>query len=116
VLLRILKLKNLLPELEPEDFDLVFVRNSMENLLAKTQAALNMKLLGLSPEIAFERSGLSNDPASDVERSQKYIEMMWTQEQKPVPNQSEDPEANTRQGDAGNAEVQNTQETGGDAE
>lgn len=116
VFLRILKLKNLLPELEPEDFDLVFVRNSMENLLAKTQAALNMKLLGLSPEIAFERSGLSNDPASDVEKSQKYIEMMWTPEQKPVPNQSEDPEANTRQGDAGNAEVQRTQETGGDAE
>ena len=43
----------------------------------KTQAALNMKQLGFAPELSFAKSGLSNDPISDVETSQKYIDMMW---------------------------------------
>lgn len=77
VFLRILAQKNLLNGLEPEDFDLCFLRNDMTNMLAKTQAALNMKQLGFSPELAFERSGLSNDPVADVEQSKKYIAMTW---------------------------------------
>jgi len=65
-------------EINPEDFKLSFKRNSTENLLAKTQAALNMMKLGLSPEITLERSGLSSDPLNDVERSKKYIEAAFS--------------------------------------
>lgn len=116
IFLRILNIKNILNGLEPEDIDLVFTRNSMENLLAKTQAAINMKLLGLSPEIAFERSGLSNDPVSDVEKSRKYIDMMWQPDNKPVPNQSEDPETNENRGNADLAANHVNSSVGGEQE
>ena len=59
------------------DFDLCIVRNQMENIMSKTQAALNMKELGLAPEIVLERSGISNDPLTDIEISQKYIDAKW---------------------------------------
>lgn len=78
VFMRILHTKGLLKELEPEDVDICFIRNDMNNLLVKTQSALNMKNLGFSPELAFEKSGLSNDPVNDVMLSRKYIDMMWT--------------------------------------
>ncbi len=78
VFLRVLKRRGLISaDLNISDFDVTFIRNSLNNLLVKTQAALNMKQLGFSPELAFARSGLSNDPISDVETSQKYIDMMW---------------------------------------
>ena len=71
IFLRILGLKGLL-ELSPGEMKLCFLRNHMDNLLAKTEAALNMKELGLAPEIWLERSGLSGDPASDVVRSERF--------------------------------------------
>ena len=78
IFLRVLKRRGLVSaDLEVTDFDVTFIRNSLNNLLVKTQAALNMKQLGLSPELAFAKSGLSNDPISDVDASRKYIEMMW---------------------------------------
>ena len=77
VLLRILEQAHILSGLEPEDFDLCIVRNDQNNLVAKTQAALNMMNLGLSPEIVLERSGLSNDPVADVEKSKKWIDIKW---------------------------------------
>ena len=75
-----------------------------------------MKLLGLSPEIAFERSGLSNDPVSDVEKSRKYIDMMWQPDNKPVPNQSEDPETNENRGNADLAANHVNSSVGGEQE
>lgn len=77
VFLRILKRRGLIGDIETSDFDVTFIRNSLNNLLVKTQAALNMKTLGFAPELAFAKSGLSNDPISDVEVSQRYIDMMW---------------------------------------
>lgn len=59
------------------DFDLCFVRNQMENIMSRTQSALNMKELGLAPEIVLERSGLSSDPLADIEVSKQYIEAKW---------------------------------------
>ena len=50
----------------------------MNNLIVKTQAAMNMKELGLAPSIALERSGLSNDPLSDIAISKDYIEQKWS--------------------------------------
>lgn len=68
VALAILK-KRLNFELEIEDFDLNIEAPQMSNLLVKTQAAMNMRELGLAPEIWLERSGLSNDPLTDIEVS-----------------------------------------------
>ena len=63
--------------IDPADIELNFSRNSMQNMLVKTQSALNMKQLGLAPEIALERSGLSNDPLTDIEVSGEYIKSAW---------------------------------------
>lgn len=59
------------------DVELKIVRNEMENLLVKTQGALNLKMLGLSPEISLARSGVSNDPVADVAASKRYIDIVW---------------------------------------
>ena len=63
--------------LSSDDFELQFVRNETANILVKTQSALNLKELGFSPELAFAKSGVSNDPVADVENSRKYIEAKW---------------------------------------
>jgi hypothetical protein len=72
VFMKILKKKGLL-DITPNKVKVNFNRNRMENLIAKTQAALNMKALGLAPEIWLERSGLSNDPHADIEKSMDTI-------------------------------------------
>lgn len=63
------------------DYELVFPRTDMSNLLVKVQAAKGMKDLGFAPEIAFERSGLSNDPLNDIELSKRYIEKIWSSQE-----------------------------------
>ena len=67
-------------DLSLDDFELKIDRNSTSNLLVRTQAALNMKTLGLAPQIALERSGLSNDPLKDIELSKDYIFDIWNAE------------------------------------
>lgn len=59
------------------DFELQFTRNETANLLVKTQAALNLKNLGFSPELAFAKSGVSNDPVADVALCREYIDRAW---------------------------------------
>lgn len=76
VVLKILNQKTDL-DLNLEDFELQFVRNETANILVKTQSALNLKALGFSPELAFSKSGVSNDPVSDVSNSRKYIDLKW---------------------------------------
>lgn len=71
-------------EIKKSDFELKIVRNETSNILVKTQAAMNMKELGFAPEIAFERSGLSNDPLSDIEVSKAYIDAKWNPAEMPV--------------------------------
>lgn len=73
VALKILHMQNADFTLEPEDMELNIEPPTMSNLLVKTQAALNMRNLGLAPQIWLERSGLSNDPLSDIEMSKDYI-------------------------------------------
>ena len=79
VFLRILELDTGFT-LEIEDFALRMERNSTSNLLTKSQSALNMKELGFAPQIAFERSGLSSDPLTDIQVSEKYIKLKWDNE------------------------------------
>ena len=65
------------------DFELQFTRNETANLLVKTQAALNLKNLGFSPELAFGKSGVSSDPVADVALCKEYIDRMWGSAQQP---------------------------------
>lgn len=74
--IKILRMQGIV-DISLSDFDLQFTRNEMDNLLVKTQGALNLKQLGLSPEIALGRSGVSNDPVGDVAMSKKYIDRVW---------------------------------------
>lgn len=89
VFLRILKLVCGF-ELSISDFELKMSRNNSSNLIAKTQAAMNMKELGFAPAIAFERSELSDDPLTDVEMSKQYIDTKWgaevTEQRMPIEN------------------------------
>lgn len=59
------------------DYELVFPRTDMSNMLVKVQAAKGLKDLGFAPELAFEKSGLSNDPLNDIEISKQYIDKVW---------------------------------------
>ena len=36
-----------------------------------------MLAAGMHPELAFAKSGISNDPVADVKMSQKYLDMVW---------------------------------------
>ena len=85
IFMTILKKKGLM-EISPDHVKVVFIRNRMENLIAKTQAALNMKALGLAPEIWLERSGLSNDPTADIEKSADTIFLMTDTQGNPTTN------------------------------
>lgn len=80
-------------EIKISDFELYVEHNSAANLLVKTQAALNLKELGFAPALAFERSGLSSDPAEDVAISREYIDVKWSLE-KPDVSESVDVQTN----------------------
>ena len=77
IFLKILETKNLLKGIKVSDIDIQFTRNEMDNLLVKTQGALNLKQLGLAPEIVLARSGVSNDPEGDIAKSKDYIEQAF---------------------------------------
>jgi hypothetical protein len=36
-----------------------------------------MLAAGMHPELAFTKSGISNDPVSDVKMSEPYLRMIW---------------------------------------
>ena len=59
------------------DFKLNFVRNETANVQSKAQAFQTMVAGGLHPELALKKSGLSNDPVSDMKMSEPYIKMIW---------------------------------------
>jgi len=93
---KILRMKNIV-DISLADFELQFPRNETANLLVKTQAALNLKNLGFSPELAFGKSGVSSDPVADVAMSRKYIDQMWGTQENAVQQseiQRNDAEAN----------------------
>lgn len=100
IVLAILKKKHRF-ELNPADFELYIEHNTVSNLLVKTQAALNMKSLGLAPQIALERSGLSNDPLTDIELSKDYIFETWKPSKK-VEKIAEDKPMNDGSGEQDN--------------
>jgi hypothetical protein len=76
ILVDVLRKKGLL-DIKTIDFELNFIRNETANVQSKAQAAQTMLAMGMAPELAFKKSGLSNDPVSDVKMSEKYLKMIW---------------------------------------
>ena len=76
ILVDVLKRKGLL-DIEVTDFELNFLRSETANIQSKAQAAQTMLAMGMHPELAFKKSGLSNDPVSDMKMSEKYLKMIW---------------------------------------
>ena len=76
ILVDVLRRKGIL-DIKAIDFELNFVRNEVANVQSKAQAAQTMMAMGLAPELALKKSGLSNDPVSDVKMSEKYLKMIW---------------------------------------
>lgn len=72
----ILKTKGLL-DIKLIDFELNFVRNETANVQSKAQALQTLLAAGLHPELAFTKSGISNDPVADVKMSDKYLKLVW---------------------------------------
>lgn len=76
ILIAVLKQKGLL-DIELNDFELHFVRNETANVQSKAQSFQTLMAAGLHPELAAAKSGISNDPAADMKRSEPYIKMIW---------------------------------------
>lgn len=76
ILVDVLARKGLL-NIDLVDFELNFVRNETANTQSKAQAAQTMLAMGLHPELALKKSGLSNDPVSDIKMSEPYLKMIW---------------------------------------
>lgn len=76
IIVQILKRKGLL-DIDLNDFELNFVRNEVANIQSKAQACNTLLESGFSPELAFAKSGISNDPVQDVTISRKWLEMRW---------------------------------------
>jgi SPP1 family phage portal protein len=72
----ILRKKGIL-DIKLVDFKLNFVRNETANVQSKAQAMQTMLAAGLHPELALAKSGISNDPVSDLKMSEKYMRMIW---------------------------------------
>lgn len=72
----ILRKKGIL-DIKMIDFRLNFVRNETANIQSKAQALQTMLAAGMHPELAFAKSGISNDPVSDLKMSEKYLKMIW---------------------------------------
>lgn len=77
IVLDILARRGLLKNLKPVDFELNFVREETANIQSKAQSFQTLLSAGLHPELAAKKSGISNDPVSDIKMSEKYLKMIW---------------------------------------
>ena len=84
IFIEILKRRGLL-DINPADFELHFDHGETINIQAKAQAFNTMIASGLHPELAAEKSGISNDPVSDIKMSKKWLNMIWGDPDAPQP-------------------------------
>ena len=77
IVLDILSRRKLLTGLKAVDFSLNFVREETANIQSKAQSFETLLSSGLHPELAAKKSGISNDPVSDIKMSEKYLKMIW---------------------------------------
>lgn len=73
---KILRKKGLL-DIKVSDFELNFIRNDTSGAQSKAQTLQTLLGAGIAPELAFAKSGISDDPVSDVLMSKPYLEMIW---------------------------------------
>ena len=59
-------------------------RGETINVQAKAQAFQTLLAAGMHPELAAKKSGISNDPVADIEKSEKWIKMRWGDPDKPI--------------------------------
>ena len=97
IVIEILRRKGLL-DLDINDFALVFTNGETTNVQAKAQAFQTLMAAGLHPELAAEKSGISNDPVKDMKMSEKWLEMIWGNPEKVV-------QAEQTNGGQGEAEI-----------
>ena len=76
IIIEILRRKGLL-EIDFNDFELIFPHGETANIQSKAQAFQTLMAAGLHPELAAEKSGISNDPVKDMKMSEEYIKMIW---------------------------------------
>ena len=111
IIIEILKRKGIL-DIDINDFSLSFANGETTNVQAKAQAFQTLMAAGLHPELAAEKSGISNDPVKDIKMSEKWLEMIWGDPNKAVEAEQTDGgkgEAQIEESDADNGET----ETGG---
>lgn len=88
VILKILSQKGLL-DISINDFELQLVRNETANVQSKAQAFQTLLASGLHPILAAQKSGVSNDPVSDIAMSEKYLKLIWGDPDAPKPDPAE---------------------------
>lgn len=76
IFVEILRRRGLL-DINLADFELNFVRNETAAVQSKAQAFQTLLAAGMHPELAAAKSGISNDPVSDIKMSEKYLKMIW---------------------------------------
>ena len=102
IFIEILRRRGLL-DIDINDFELHIDHGETVNIQSKAQSFNTLIASGLHPELAAAKSGVSNDPVSDIKMSEKWLKLMW--------GDPDNPEA----GEGANG-IRNTSGTGGDGE
>ena len=76
IIVEILRRKGLL-DIDLNDFELSIAREETSNIQSKAQAFQTLMAAGLAPELAAKKSGVSNDPVSDIKMSDEWIKLRW---------------------------------------
>ena len=76
IVVEILRRKGIM-DISLNDFDLEIAKNETANIQSKAQAFQTLMAAGFHPELAAKKSGVSNDPVSDIKMSEKYLRMIW---------------------------------------
>ena len=108
IIVEILRRKGLL-DIDLNDFELNFPHGETANIQSKAQAFQTLLAAGLHPELAAEKSGISNDPVKDMKMSEQYLKMIWGDPSKAV-------EAEQTDGGQGEAEIIETDNNNGEGD